>query len=362
MINGKKVALITGIGGQDGSYLAEFLLSKGYLVRGIVRRASYPNTHRIDHLDIYDEIYGKTKESPFYLQYADLSDTTSLRKIIEEVRPDEIYNLGAQSHVGISFNNSESTINYNLLGTLRILEAIKDMNLKCKYYQASSSEMFGSSPPPQNENTLMLPQSPYGISKLGAYHLTKLYRESYGLFACSGILFNHESPRRGLNFVTRKITFSAADIIVGKRGKIVLGNLDAKRDWGYAKEYVETMWKILQHHEPDDFVISTGETHTVREFVEEVFNLLSLNWKDFVILSDNQKRPAEVPALLGDCSKAKKILNWSPKTKFKELAKMMLASDLKIKMEEAGKIPVEQIKREDDYYINKAKELARGLK
>jgi len=212
MIKGKKVALIFGIGGQDGSYLAEFLLAKGYLVRGIVRRASWPNTVRVDHLDIYDEKYGKTPDSPFYLLYADLSDAVSIRKVLEEVRPDEIYNLAAQSHVGISFNNPESTFNYNALGPLRILEAIRDMKLNCKYYQASSSEMFGISPPPQNEWTPMVPQSPYGISKLAGYHLTKLYRNAYGLFACNGILFNHESPRRGLNFVTKKITLSIADI------------------------------------------------------------------------------------------------------------------------------------------------------
>jgi len=357
-----KVALITGIGGQDGSYLAEFLLSKGYKVRGIIRRASWPNTKRIDHLDIYDDVYGKTEDSPFYLQYADLTDSTSIRKILEEFRPDEVYNLGAQSHVGISFNNPESTFDCNALGALRILEAIRDMGLKCKFYQASSSEMFGISPPPQNEETPMLPQSPYGIAKLAAYHLTKLYRDAYGIFACNGILFNHESPRRGLNFVTRKITYSIAEIIIGKKDKIILGNLDAKRDWGFSGEYVETIWKILQNEKPDDFVISTNETHTVREFLEEAFNLLDLNWKDFVIISDSKKRPAEVPALLGDCSKAQRILDWKPKTKFKELVKMMLASDLKEKLKEKGIISIESEKREDDFYIEKAKELIKDIK
>ncbi len=216
MINGRKVAFITGIGGQDGSYLAEFLLSKGYFVRGIIRRTSLPNSKRIDHLNVYDD----RKDSPYYLLYADLADATSIRNALEEIRPDEIYNLGAQSHVGISFQNPESTINYNLLGTLRILEAIKDMKLNCRFYQASSSEMFGSSLPPQNEETSMLPQSPYGISKLGAFHLTRMYRNAYGIFASNGILFNHESPRRGWNFVTKKITKEIASIVVGEREKI----------------------------------------------------------------------------------------------------------------------------------------------
>ena len=357
----QKVALITGITGQDGSYLAEFLLSKGYKVRGLVRRTSGSDTRRIDHLDLYDDVYGKGEKSPFYCVYADLADAMSIRNALEKIKPDEIYNLGAQSHVGISFNNPESTINFNALGPLRILEAIRDMGLKCKFYQASSSEMFGISPPPQNEETPMLPQSPYGISKLAAYHLTRLYRSAYGLFAANGILFNHESPRRGLNFVTRKITYSIADIIVGKKDKIVLGNLDAKRDWGYSKEYVEAMWRILQQDEPEDFVISTRETHTVREFLEEAFNLLGLNWKDFVILSDTKKRPAEVPALLGDCSKAERVLDWHPQTQFKQLVKVMLAADLKGKLEEKNIIPIEHKKREDDFYIEKAKELIKDI-
>ena len=346
----KKVALIIGIGGQDGSYLAELLLSKGYLVRGIVRRASYPNTKRIDHLDIYPE----TPDSPFYLRYADLSDMISIINVLKEFQPDEIYNLGAQSHVGISFDNPESTINFNALGPLRILEAIRALGLKSKYYQASSSEMFGISPPPQNEETPMLPQSPYGIAKLTAYHLTKMYRNAYGIFASNGILFNHESDRRGLNFVTRKITLGVAKILVGEEKKLVLGNLDAKRDWGYSKEYVEGMWRILQHHEPDDFVISTEEAYTIREFVEEVFNLLELNWRDYVEISDRYKRPADVPSLLGDSSKAKRILGWKPKTKFKEIAKMMLASDLKEKLN----LPDET----EDNIINKAKQIAKMLK
>ena len=362
MIGEKKVALIFGISGQDGSYLAELLLSKGYFVRGVIRRASFPNTIRIGHLDVYDERYGKTEESPFFILYGDLADSISIRNILGKVQPDEIYNLGAQSHVGISFDNPESTINYNALGPLRILEAIRDIKLKCKYYQASSSEMFGISPPPQNEWTPMMPQSPYGISKLAGYHLTRLYRNAYGIFACNGILFNHESPRRGLNFVTRKITLSIANIIVGKKEKIVLGNLDAKRDWGFAGDYVEAMWRILQHDTPDDFVIATRETNTVREFLEEAFNLLDLNWQDFVKISDSYKRPAEVPALLGDPSKAKNILNWEPKIKFKDLVKMMLATDIKEKMQETGHLSMNREKRSDDFYIEKGKELARKLK
>jgi len=357
-----KVALITGIGGQDGSYLAEFLLSKGYKVRGIVRRSSWPNTMRIDHLDIFDEKYGKTFESPFYLLYADLADAISLRTVLEGIKPDEVYNIGAQSHVGISFNNPESTINFNSLGPLRILDAIKDMKLNCRYYQASSSEMFGISPPPQNENTPMMPQSPYGIAKLAAYHLTKVYRNAYGLFACNGILFNHESPRRGLNFVTKKITGAIADIVVGNKDKLVLGNLDAMRDWGYAKEYVEMMWKMLQQEKPDDYVISTRETHTVKDFVQEGFNMVGLEWKDYVITSVHYKRPAEVPALLGDCSKAEKLLDWKPKTKFKDLIKLMLAADLKDRMEKKGLLQYSETTKEDNFYIEMAKKLAQNLK
>lgn len=335
-----KVALITGVGGQDGSYLSELLLEKGYIVRGIVRRASHPNTKRIDHLlkkypDDFDP------NNPFTVVYADLTDAQSLHKVFEKFKPDEVYNLGAQSHVGISFDSAESTININLLGTLRMLEAIRQTGIKTRYYQASSSEMFGASPPPQSEETSFNPQSPYGIAKVGAFHLTKLYREAYGLFASNGILFNHESPRRGLNFVTKKITKQIAEVIIGEREKIVLGNLDAKRDWGFSKEYVEAMWMILQQDRPDDFVIATEETHTVREFLEEAFSLLGLNYTDFVEISDRYKRPAEVPALLGDSSKAKKILGWAPKTKFKDLVKMMIEDDLNekgVSLEQAREI------------------------
>jgi len=357
-----KTALITGIGGQDGSYLAEFLLSKGYKVRGIVRRASWPNTRRVDHLDVFDEKYGKTEGSPFFLLYGDLADTISIRTVLEKVRPDEVYNIGAQSHVGISFENPESTLNYNSLGPLRILDAIRDMKLNCKYYQASSSEMFGISSPPQNEDTIMLPQSPYGISKLAAYHLTRMYRKAYGLFACNGILFNHESPRRGLNFVTKKVTGAVADIVVGKKDKLVLGNLDAKRDWGYAKEYVQMMWGIMQQDSPDDYVISTRETHTIREFVEETFSLVGLNWRDYVVTSSNYKRPAEVPALLGDCTKAEEKLGWKPQTKFKELVRLMLAADLKERFVERGIINPKSAPANQEFYLKKAKDLAENLK
>lgn len=353
----KKVALITGIGGQDGSYLSEILLSKGYLVRGITRRASHPNTLRIDHL-LKKYPNDHDPENPFTVKYGDLTDSQSIRNILEKYRPDEIYNLGAQSHVGISFENAESTLNINLLGTLRLLEAIRQMKLDVRYYQASSSEMFGISPPPQHEKTEMLPQSPYGIAKLGAYHLTRLYRNAYGMFAANGILFNHESPRRGLNFVTKKVTREIAELVVGEKNKLVFGNLDAKRDWGFSKEYVEAMWKILQQEEPDDFVIATEETHTVREFLEECFNLIGLNYKNYIEISDRYKRPAEVPALLGDSMKAKKILGWDPKVKFKELSKMMLAHDLKQKFEEKGITPIDlDGKNGDDYYLEKAKEL-----
>lgn len=328
MQNGKKVAFITGIGGQDGSYLSEFLLEKGYLVRGIVRRASYPNTKRIDHLlkKYHDD---SDPNNPFIVIYADLTDSQSIRNALEKFQPDEIYNLAAQSHVGISFENAESTLNINLLGTLRLLEAIRQMKLNVKFYQASSSEMFGASPPPQNEITSFMPQSPYGIAKVGAFHLTKLYRNAYGIFAANGILFNHESPRRGLNFVTKKVTNEIADLIIGERDKLIFGNLDAKRDWGFSGEYIQAMWKILQHDKPDDFVIATEETHTVREFLEEAFSLLDLDYKDFIETSDRYKRPAEVPALLGDSTKARTILNWHPTTKFKELVKMMLEEDLR---------------------------------
>lgn len=358
----KKVALITGIGGQDGSYLAEFLIEKGYKVRGIIRRSSNPNTLRFYHLiKKYGEI--KSPDSIFYSQYADMTDASSIRAILEEFKPDEIYNLAAQSHVGISFQNPISTFEINALGTLKLLDAVRDMGLKCKFYQASSSEMFGISPPPQNEKTPFLPQSPYGISKVAAYHLTRMYRNAYGMFTSNGILFNHESPRRGFNFVTKKITQEVSKIVVGESDRIVLGNLDAKRDWGFSGEYIQAMWKILQLDNPGDFVISTGETHTVRDFLREVCALVNLDYRDYLVTDDKFKRPAEVPALLGDSTKARKVFKWEPKVKFKELAKMMLVADLKQKLEENGLVPIDTGSyKGDEFYLEKAREMTKSLK
>lgn len=300
---------------------------------------------------------------PFALYFADLTDASSLRSILEIIRPDEIYNLAAQSHVGISFNNPLSTFDINALGTLRLLDAIRDMKLTCKFYQASSSEMFGASPPPQNEDTPFQPQSPYGISKLAAFHLVKVYRNAYNMFASNGILFNHESPRRGHNFVTRKITKELARIVVGEIAKIKLGNLDAKRDWGFSAEYVQAMWHILQHPNADDFVIATNETHTVRDFLREAFSLLGLNYETFLVIDDRFKRPAEVPALLGDYSKAKNLLKWETKVKFKELVEMMVESDIKEKLEADGILLVNSAPQPKGFYINKAREIlkTRGL-
>lgn len=358
----KKVALITGITGQDGSYLAEFLLEKGYQVRGIMRRASTLHTNRIDHLyKTYNQDMVQNSEVAFALYFADLTDASSLRSILEIVKPDEIYNLAAQSHVGISFNNPLSTFDINALGTLRLLDAIRDMNLPCKFYQASSSEMFGASPPPQHEETPFQPQSPYGVSKVAAFHLVKVYRNAYNIFASNGILFNHESPRRGHNFVTRKITKELSRIIVGEIDKMKLGNLDAKRDWGFSAEYVQAMWQILQHDKPDDFVIATNETHTVRDFLREAFSLVGLNYENHIIADDRFKRPAEVPALLGDYSKAKNILKWETKVKFKELVEMMVEADLKEKFEAEGIVPIERgAQKQKGYYLEKAKEILKG--
>lgn len=320
-----KTALITGITGQDGSYLAELLLRKGYVIHGMIRRSSSFNTLRIDHL--YQDPHERNVK--LFLHYGDITDTNTVYKILEEVRPSEIYNLAAQSHVRVSFDLPEYTLNTVALGAIRILEAIRDLKLRSKFYQASSSEMFGNAPAPQNEDTAFAPRSPYGIAKLTAHELTKNYREAYGIFACNGILFNHESPRRGETFVTRKITMSVANILAGKQDKLYLGNLDAKRDWGFAPEYVKVMWTMLQQKNPDDFVVATGEAHSVKEFLEYAFELAGLNWKRHVRVDSRYFRPTEVDNLLGDATKAAKVLKWKPRVKFKELVKIMLNSDIK---------------------------------
>jgi GDPmannose 4,6-dehydratase len=324
-----KIALITGITGQDGSFLTELLLEKGYEVHGIIRRASTFNTSRINH------IYQKPQEKKkmLFLHYGDVADAENIRKLIYTIKPNELYNLAAQSHVKVSFDIPEYTSNVTGLGALRILEAIKDYQehtgKKIKFYQASSSEMFGASAPPQHENTLFRPQSPYGVAKVFAHNSTKLYREAYGIFAVNGILFNHESERRGETFVTRKITKGIARIKAGLDKKLYLGNLDAKRDWGYAKEYCEAMWLMLQQPKPDDFVIGTGETHTVREFAELAFKEAGLgDYKKYVEIDPRYYRPAEVHHLIADPTKAKKVLKWQPKTKFRDLVKIMVKADI----------------------------------
>lgn len=323
MSQGKK-ALITGITGQDGSYLAEFLLEKGYEVYGIVRRASTINTSRIDH--IYQDPHEKNIK--LKLIYGDLTDSNSVQSIIGDIKPDEIYNLGAQSHVKVSFDVPEYTGDADALGATRILESIRRLGLSTRYYQASSSEMYGKvQAVPQTEDTPFYPRSPYAVAKLYGHWITKNYRESYGMYACSGILFNHESPRRGETFVTRKITKAVANIKNGLQDKLYLGNMDAKRDWGYAKEYVEAMWLMLQQDEPDDYVISTNETHTVREFVEAAFKHAGLDWEKYVEIDSRYFRPAEVDLLIGDYSKAKEKLGWEPKVTFNELVKIMVDAD-----------------------------------
>ena len=311
-----KRALISGISGQDGSYLAELLLEKGYEVHGIVRRASTVNTSRIDH--IFDQLH---------LHYGDLADGRSLERIVSNVMPCEVYNLGAQSHVRTSFEIPEYTADVDALGTLRFLEVCRGRGIK--FYQASSSELFGKvAEVPQSETTPFYPRSPYGVAKLHSFWSVVNYRESYSMFACNGILFNHESPRRGETFVTRKIVKRAVEISRGLENTLLLGNLDAKRDWGYAKEYVEGMWRMLQQDVPDDYVLATGETHSVREFLEEVFGYLNLNWQDHVKIDSRLFRPAEVDLLQGDASKAKRVLGWEPKVKFNELARLMVDAEL----------------------------------
>ena len=320
-----KTALITGVTGQDGSYLADLLLNKGYKVVALKRRTSLISTDRIDHiLDHEDRVLN------FYLQYANMNDSGCLHRVLLEHQPDEIYNLAAQSHVRVSFETPEETTESIAMGTLRLLEATRNVCPSAKFYQASSSEMFGDNPEyPQNEQTRLMPASPYACAKVFAHNLCRNYRESYGMHISSGILFNHESPRRGETFVTRKITMAAAKIKLGLQDKLYLGNLDAKRDWGYAGDYVEAMWLMLQQENPDDYVIATGETHTVREFLEEVFLHAGLDINKHVEIDERLFRPHEVPLLLGDPSKAKRVLEWEPKVKFKELTKLMLEADLR---------------------------------
>jgi GDPmannose 4,6-dehydratase len=321
-----KKAFITGITGQDGSYLAELLLSKGYEVHGLIRRASTFNTGRLDH--IYADPHAK--RSNLHLHYGDLSDASALARLIGKIQPDEVYNLAAQSHVRVSFDSPEYTTDITATGCVRLLEAIRETGIKPRFYQASSSEMYGKVlEVPQTETTPFYPRSPYGCAKVYAYWITVNYRESYGLHASNGILFNHESPRRGETFVTRKITRAVAHIAAGLQEKLYLGNLDAKRDWGYAKEYAEAMWLMLQQEQPDDYVIATNETHSVREFVEEAFGHVNLNWQDYVEFDPRYMRPTEVDLLIGDYSKAKQKLGWEPETKFKELVYLMVDSDIK---------------------------------
>jgi GDPmannose 4,6-dehydratase len=319
-----KRALITGITGQDGSYLAELLLEKGYEVYGIIRRSSTFNTTRLD--DIYQDPH--EPDVRMKLVYGDLNDASSLNRVLRTVRPDEIYNLGAQSHVRVSFDVPEYTAEVTGVGTVRLLEAIRESGIQPRFYQASSSELFGSSPAPQSEKTPFHPRSPYGVAKLYSYWITVNYRESYGIFACNGILFNHESPRRGETFVSRKITRAAARIKLGLQDKLFLGNLDAKRDWGFAGDYVEAMWRMLQVKEADDFVIATGECHTVRDFLDEAFGYLEIDWKKHVEIDPRYFRPAEVDELRGDMDKARRVLGWEPKVKFHELVRMMVKADL----------------------------------
>ncbi|MCM3871751.1 MAG: GDP-mannose 4,6-dehydratase [Pyrinomonadaceae bacterium] len=320
-----KKALITGITGQDGSYLAELLLDKGYEVHGIIRRASSFNTGRINHLYKDPHINGVR----LFLHYGDIADSTNLIKLLYRIQPEEVYHLAAQSHVRVSFDIPEYTGDVTGLSTIRILEAMRETGVKAKFYQASSSEMFGKvHEVPQKESTPFHPRSPYGAAKVYAYWATVNYRESYGMFAANGILFNHESPRRGETFVTRKITRAVARIQAGQQKKLYLGNLDAKRDWGYAREYVEAMWLMLQQSEPDDYVIATGETHSVEEFLTEAFRHVNLDWHDYVELDSKYLRPAEVDLLIGDASKAKRVLGWKPKVSFKELVRLMVDADV----------------------------------
>ena len=333
-INGR-LAMVSGASGQDGSNLIELLLSKGYKVIGLIRRNACPNSERYELLKNLEE-----NNSDFTLEYFHLADAPNINLLIQKYKPDYFFNTAAMSHVAISFNTPESTFNYNTLGVLRILEAIKNFSPHTRFLQCSSSEQFGISPPPQDENTIMLPQSPYGIAKLASFNLVKLYRNAYGLFACNSICFNHEGPRRTINFVTRKITTGIAKIIAGKQDKLVLGNLSAKRDWGDSRDYVKAMEMIINHNIPDDFVVATNETHSIEEFVKDAFELVGLNWEDYVEISDKYKRPAEVPALLGNPTKLVDTFGWEPTYTYKEIIKDMLEHDLK----EIANMTIEQAK------------------
>jgi len=320
----KKVALITGITGQDGSYLAELLIQKNYEVHGLIRRSSSFNTGRIDHL--FQDPHNENLH--LILHYSDLTDSANLTNLIHEIQPTEVYNLGAQSHVQVSFTMPQYTAQVNAVGVVALLESIRASGVKCRYYQASTSELFGSTPPPQNETSVFRPRSPYAAAKLMAYWSTINYREAYGVHATNGILFNHESPRRGETFVTRKISRAVAKISIGSKEKLFLGNLDAVRDWGYAKEYVESMWLMLQQDKPGDYVVATGIGATVRDFAQVAFEHAGLNYKDHVEVDKRYIRPTEVDSLIGDSSKAEKILGWKAKTHWKELAKLMVDADI----------------------------------
>ena len=329
-----KSAIITGITGQDGSYLAELLLHKGYKVHGLVRRSSNFNTSRIEHL--YKDSHEDTN---LHLYYADLTDGSRLVSLIEKIKPTEIYNLAAQSHVKVSFDEPEFTGNVTGLGVTRILEALRITEVPARFYQASSSEMFGASPPPQDENTPFYPRSPYGVSKVYGYWMTKNYREAYGLFAANGILFNHESPRRGETFATRKITRAVAKISVGAQSELYLGNLNAIRDWGFAPEYVEAMWRILQQDKPDDYVIATGKGYSVEEFLVAAFETVNLNWQDYVKFDKRYERLTEVDSLIGNSTKAQKVLGWKHKTDGIQIAKLMVENDIKLLNDHKLNIP-----------------------
>jgi GDPmannose 4,6-dehydratase len=320
-----KRALITGVTGQDGSYLAELLLEKGYEVHGVIRRSSSFNTSRIEHL--YKDPH--EKDNRFHLHYGDITDGIGISNIVRDLEPDEIYNLAAQSHVKVSFEMPDFTAQVDAVGTIRLLEAIRAAKIKTKFYQASTSELYGSTPPPQSESSSFAPQSPYGAAKLYSYWVVRNYRDAYGLHATNGILFNHESPRRGETFVTRKITMAAARIKLGLQSKLYLGNLSAIRDWGYAPEYVESMWRMLQQEKSDDYVVATGVSATVRDFCEASFSALGLNYEDYLETEDRYTRPTEVDALIGDASKAERALGWKAKTHWKELAEIMVESDVR---------------------------------